>query len=153
MHVLNTKEVQLGLIILFVFYFGALFSGLDLGMMYSHEMISYIAVGLLIALLFNLKIVVDTPHRGRLVLNSKNDTWFISAYNMLFFILIFTVCTLISSLIAYALHVDRSQDIFTIGMLITNIYYVLVSLWTCYNFIAMSSLGDNMEFEEKRKKI
>lgn len=145
--VLKIREIQLGLIILFTFYILSLLSGLDLGMIYSHEMITYISLFFLVILLLNLKIIVDAPHRGQLVVRSKNDTWFINTYKMLFFILFFTICTLISALLSYALHVDRSQDIFTLGMLIANIYYIIVCFWTSYNFITMSTVGDNMEFK------
>lgn len=145
-NVIKFREIQLGLIILFSFYILSLISGLDLHMIYSHEMITYISLFFLMILLVNLRIIVAMPHRGTLQVNSKEDTWFISSYRMLFFIIFFTICTLISTLISYALHMDRSQDIFTLGMLIANIYYVIISFWTCYNFITMSVIGDNMEF-------
>lgn len=145
--VFTFKEVQLGLIILFSFYFFSFFSGLDLGMIYSHEMITYISLFFLMILLIDLRIILAIPHRGALKINSKDDTWFISAYKLIFFIIFFTVCTLISTLIAYAMHMDRSQDIFTLGMLISNIYYLVVAFWVCYNFITMSAIGENIEFE------
>lgn len=145
--VFKMREIQLGLIILSSFYILSLLSGLDLHMIYSHEMITYISLFFLLILLVNLRIIVSMPHRGVLKVHSRDDTWFISAYKMLFFIIFFTTCTLISTLIAYALHMDRSQDIFTLGMLISNIYYVIVAFWTCYNFITMSTIGDNLEFK------
>lgn len=145
--VFKFKEVQLGLIILFSFYVLSLLSGLDLHMIYSHEMITYISLFFLTILLLNLRIIVAMPHRGRLKVNSKEDTWFINAYKLLFFIIFFTICTLISTLIAYAIHMDRSQDIFTLGMLIANIYYLVIAFWTCYNFIYMSAIGENIEFK------
>lgn len=150
--VFKLREIQLGLIILFSFYVFSLISGLDLHMMYSHEMTTYISLFLLIILLLTLRIIVAMPHRGALKIHSADDTWFISTFKMIIFIIFFTICTLISTLIAYALHVDRSQDIFTIGMLIANIYYLIITTWTCYNFITMSVIGDNMEFKKRKKK-
>ena len=148
--VFKIKEIQLGLIILFSFYVFSLLSELDLGMTYSHEMITYISLLFIIILLINLRIILSTPHKGILKLNSKNDTWFISSYKIIYFIMFFTVCTLISTLIAYAIPMDRSQDIFTLGMLISNIYYIFLSFWVSYNFIMMSAIGENMEFAEKK---
>lgn len=145
--VFNFREIRLGLIILFCFYIFSYFSGLDLGMIYSHEMITYISLFFLMILMVNLRIMLALPHQGALKVNSKNDTWFISAYKMMYFCLFFTICTLISTLIAYAMHMDRSQDIFTLGMLISNIYYLVLAFWTSYNFITMSAIAENMRFE------
>lgn len=148
-NVFRIREIQLGLIILFSFYFFSLFSGLDLHMILTHQIVLGVTCCILIVLMLNLRIMTQAPHRGLLRLTHKQDTWFITAYQMMYFILFFTVCTIISSLINYSLYLDRSQNIFTLGMFIANIYYLIIALWSSCNFVIMSTKGDNMEFERE----
>ena len=43
-------------------------------------------------------------------------------------------------------NMDRSQNIFTLGMFIVNIYYLLIALWTSLSFFLMSAEKDMMDF-------
>lgn len=149
MHVWEIREIQLGLIILFVFYITSFFSGLDLHMVLTHMIVLVVTGFILIVLMLNLIVLSIIPHKGRLTLTHKEDKWFINAYKMIYFILFFSVCTLISSLINYSLYMDRSQNIFTLGMFIANIYYLLIALWTSLSFFLMSAEKDMMDFTRK----
>lgn len=153
MNVFNIKEIQLGLIILILTYFSFFFSGVDLNMKFSHRFVIAMLFAILFILMFNLRILVQTPHRGLLVLTHKHDTWFVSTFKMIFFIIFFTVASILVGLIADAMHLDRSQDIFLLSMFVANIYYLIVSLWVSYNFINMSTIGDNMEYDESINNI
>lgn len=148
MHVLKMREVQIGLIITAVTYISVLCSSLDVNMQYSHRFIVMLNFGLLVCELLNLLILIKIPHQGRLVLISKDDTWFLSFYKMIFFFIFFTLTAIITSLLANALHFDRSQDIFSLSMFIASIYYLAVSFWGTYNFISRSLVKENMEYEE-----
>lgn len=148
MHVLKMREVQIGLIITAVTYISVLCSSLDVNMHYSHRFIVMLNFGLLVCELLNLLILIKIPHQGKLVLISKEDTWFLSFYRMIFFFIFFTLTAIIISLLANALHFDRSQDIFSLSMFITSIYYLTVSFWGTYNFISRSLVKENMEYEE-----
>ena len=148
MHVLKMREVQIGLIITAVTYISVLCSSLDVNMHYSHRFIVVLNFGLLVCELLNLLILIKIPHQGRLVLISKDDTWFLSFYRMIFFCIFFTLTAIITSLLANALHFDRSQDIFSLSMFIASIYYLTVSFWGTYNFISRSLVKENMEYEE-----
>ena len=149
MHVWEIREIQLGLIILFVFYITSFFSGLDLHMVLTHMIVLVVTGFMLIVLMLNLVVLSIIPHKGRLKLIHEEDEWFINAYKMIYFILFFSVCTLISSLINYSLYMDRSQNIFTLGMFIANIYYLLIALWTSLSFFLMSAEKDMMDFTRK----
>lgn len=149
MHVWEMREIQLGLIILFVFFITSFFSGLDLHMVLTHMIVLVVTGFILIVLMLNLVVLSIIPHKGRLTLIHKKDEWFINAYKMIYFILFFSVCTLISSLINYSLYMDRSQNIFTLGMFIANIYYLLIALWTSLSFFLMSAEKDMMDFTRK----
>lgn len=149
MNALRLKEVQLGLIILVALYVSILLSGIDLNMRFSHRFIIAMTFAIFFILILNLRMLTQIPHRGLLVLTHKHDTWFVSTFNMIFFIIFFTLATIFVGLVADALHLDRSQDVFLLSMFITNLYYLIISLWVSYNFIHMSILGDNMEFDEK----
>lgn len=148
MHVLKMREVQIGLIITAVTYISVLCSSLDVNMHYSHRFIVMLNFGLLVCELLNLLILIKIPHQGKLVLISKDDTWFLSFYKMIFFFIFFTLTAIIISLLANALHFDRSQDIFSLSMFIASIYYLAVSFWGTYNFISRSLVKENMEYEE-----
>ena len=145
--VFNNREVQLGLIILFVTYISFLFSGLDLNMKYSLRFLISLVVGLLICVLLNFRMITEAPHRGLLVLTHKEDTWFISTYKMMIFIIFFMLATILSGLIASGIHMDRSQDIFFLSMFVSSIYYLIISFWVLYNFTIMSAMGDNMDYK------
>ena len=146
--VFKLREIQLGIIILIVLYFAFMVSGVDLFLKYEHPIIIETTLLMLVCLLINLRITVDAPHRGQLVITHKEDTWFINSYKMLFFILFFTVFTLFNALIAHTVPFNRSHDIFLLSLYVANIYYLVLSLWTCYNFIQMSTIGDNMEYKD-----
>lgn len=152
MHVLRMREIQIGLIIAIVTYLSLLFSSLDSGMHYSHRFIVILNFGLLVCELLNLLILVKIPHQGLLVLISKRDTWFLSFYKMIFFFIFFTLTAIIVSLLAsaFALHFDRSQDIFSISMFVASIYYLIIAFWGTYNFITRSLVKENMEYKNDR---
>ena len=116
MHILKIKEIQLGIIILIVTFISFFCSGIDLNMQYSHRFIVLLTSIFLLMLVLNLRLLVEIPHRGLLVLTHKQDTWFISTFKMIFFIIFFTVATIITGLIADSLKFDRSQDIFLLSM-------------------------------------
>ena len=145
--VIRIKEIQLGLIILITLYFSMILSKIDLFMIYEYPIIISTTLLMLICLLLNLRIIVDAPHRGRLVITHKEDKWFIVQYKILFFIIMYTVFTFFMGLIVHSLPTDRTHNIFLISLYITDIYYMVVSFWLCYNFIQMSTLGDNFEYE------
>ena len=145
--VIKIKEIQLGLIILITLFFSMIFSEIDLFMVYEYPIIISTTLFILICLLLNLKTIVDAPHRGQLVLTHKEDEWFITQYKILFFIIMYTVFTFFIGLVVHSLPTDRIHSIFLISLYITNIYYMVVSFWLCYNFIQMSTLGDNFEYE------
>jgi hypothetical protein len=149
MHVWEIKEIQLGLVILFVFFITSFFSGLDLHMVLTHMIVLVVTGFILIVLMLNLVVLSIIPHNGRLTLIHEEDEWFINAYKMIYFILFFTICTLISSLINYSLYMDRSQNIFTLGMFIANIYYLIIALWTSLSFFLMSAEKEMMDFTKK----
>lgn len=149
MHVLKIREIQLGLIILFAFFIISLFSGLDTRMILTHTIVLDTMGIILVILMLNLILMIHIPKRGKLVLISNNDEWFINAYKMIYFILFFSVLTIISSLLNYSLFIDRAQNIFTLGMFITNIYYLLIALWTSLNFVLMSEKTQMQEFTRK----
>lgn len=149
MHVLKIKEIQLGLIILFAFFIISLFSGLDTRMILTHTIVLDATGIILVILMLNLLLMIHIPKKGKLVLISNNDEWFINAYKMIYFIVFFSVLTIISSLLNYSLFIDRSQNIFTLGMFIANIYYLLIALWTSLNFVLMSEKTQMQEFTRK----
>ena len=97
--IFKLREIQLGIIILISLYFAFMVSGVDLFLKYEHPIIIETTLLMLICLLINLRITVDAPHRGQLVITHKEDTWFINSYKMLFFILFFTVFRLFNALI------------------------------------------------------
>ena len=146
--VFKLREVQLGIIILIILYFAFMVSGVDLFLKYEHPIIIETTLLMLVCLLINLRITVNAPHRGQLVITHKEDTWFINSYKILFFILFFTVFPLFNALIAHTVRFNRSHDIFLLSLYIVDIYYLVVSLWICYNFIQMSAIGDNMEYKD-----
>ena len=146
MNVLKIREIQLGLIILFAFFIISLLSGLDTRMVLTHTIVLDATGIILVILMLNLILMVNIPKKGKLVLISNKDQWFINAYKMIYFILFFSVLTIISSLLNYSLFVDREQNIFTLGMFIANIYYLLIALWTSLNFVLMSEKTQMFEF-------
>ena len=146
--VFRLREIQLGIIILIILYFSFMVCGVDLFLKYEHPIIIETTLLMLVCLLLNLRIIVDAPHRGQLVITHKEDTWFLNSYKMLFFILFFTVFTLFNALIAHTVPFNRSHDIFLLSLYVVDIYYLVVSLWTSYNFIQMSAIGDNMEYKD-----
>lgn len=150
--VLKIREIQLGLIILVTLYFSTILSEIDLVMNYEYPIIIGTTLLILIALLINLRIVVGAPHRGQLVITHKEDTWFMVQYKILFFVIMFTVFTLFMALVVHSLPTDRAHDIFLLSLYVTNIYYLVVSLWLCYNFIQMSTYGDNLEYVSELRR-
>ena len=149
MHVLKIREIQLGLIILFTFFIISLFSDLDTRMILTHTIVLDTMGIILVILMLNLVLMIHIPKKGKLVLISNNDEWFINAYKMIYFILFFSVLTMISSLLNYSLFVDRAQNIFTLGMFIANIYYLIIAFWTSLNFVLMSERTQMEDFERK----
>ena len=148
-NVFKIKEIQLGLIILLSFYIISFISNLDLYMVLTHTIILDATSFIIVILMLNLGVIIRIPRVGKLVLLGKNDDWFVNAYKTIYFILFFSVFTLISSLINYAVYVDRSQNVFTLGMFIANIYYLLIALWTSYNFVLMAAEEEKLNFKEK----
>lgn len=149
MNVLKIKEIQLGLIILFAFFVISLSFGLDTRMILTHTIVLDAIGIILVILMLNLILLVHVPKKGKLVLINNKDEWFIDAYKMIYFILFFSVLTMISSLLNYSLFVDRAQNIFTLGMFITNIYYLIIALWTSLNFVLMSERTQMEDFQRK----
>ena len=149
MNVLKIKEIQLGLIILFAFFIISLSSNLDTRMVLTHTIVLDAIGIILVILMLNLILLIHIPKKGSLVLISNKDEWFINAYKMIYFILFFSVLTMISSLLNYSLFVDRAQNIFTLGMFIANIYYLIIALWTSLNFVLMSERTQMEDFERK----
>ena len=149
MNVLKISEIQLGLIILFAFFIISLLSGLDTRMVLTHTIVLDAIGIILVILMLNLILLIHIPKKGSLVLISNKDEWFINAYKMIYFILFFSVLTMISSLLNYSLFVDRAQNIFTLGMFIANIYYLIIALWTSLNFVLMSERTQMEDFERK----
>lgn len=147
MNIIRIREIQLGLIILIVMFFSFLFSGIDLNMRYSHRFIIGLIFSILLLQLVNLAIIIQIPHRGLLVLTHKHDTWFLSTFKTIFFMIFFTVTAIFAGLVADALHMDRTQDILLLSMFVTDLYYLIVSLWVTYNFLTMSAMGENMDYE------
>lgn len=147
--VLKIKEIQLGLIILITLYCSMILSKIDLFMTYEYLIIIITTLMILICLLLNLRIIVDAPHRGQLVITHREDEWFIVQYKILFFIILYTVFTFFIGLIVHSLPTDRTHNIFLLSLYITNIYYLTVSFWLCYSFIRMSALGDNLEYKNE----
>lgn len=145
--VLKIKEIQLGLIILITLYCSMILSKIDLFMTYEYLIIIITTLMILICLLLNLRIIVDAPHRGQLVITHKEDEWFIVQYKILFFIILYTVFTFFIGLVVHSLPTDRTHNIFLLSLYITNIYYLIVSFWLCYSFIQMSTVGDNLEYK------
>lgn len=147
--VLKIKEIQLGLIILITLYCSMILSKIDLFMTYEYLIIIITTLMILICLLLNLRIIVDAPHRGQLVITHREDEWFIVQYKILFFIILYTVFTFFIGLIVHSLPTDRTHNIFLLSLYITNIYYLTVSFWLCYSFVRMSALGDNLEYKNE----
>lgn len=149
MNVLKIREIQLGLIILFAFFIISLWSGLDTRMVLTHTIVLDATGIILVILMLNLMLLVNIKKQGKLVLTSNKDEWFINAFKMIYFILFFSVLTIISSLLNYSLFVDRAQNIFTLGMFIANIYYLIIALWISLNFVLMSETQQMNDFERK----
>ena len=150
--VLRIREVQLGIIILATLYFSMVLSGIDLVMSYEYPIIIETTLFILMALLLNLRIIVGTPHRGQLIITHKEDTWFVVQYKILFFIILYTIFTFFMALVVHSLPTDRLHNIFLLSLYITDIYYLVVSLWLCYNFIQMSTYGDNLEYVSELRR-
>lgn len=150
MNVLKIREIQLGLIILFAFFVISYISGLDTRMILTHTIVLDTEGVILIVLMLNLLFMGCIEKKGKLKLITNKDEWFINAYKGYYFIVFFCIFTGISSLLNYSLFVDRAQNIFTLGMFIASIYYVLLALWVSANFVIMSEKKEMEDFSRKK---
>ena len=150
MNVLKIKEIQLGLIILFTFFVISYLSGLDTRMVLTHTIVLDFIGVILIVLMLNLLFMGSIEKRGKLKLINNKDEWFINAYKSYYFIIFFCIFTGICSLLNYSLFIDRAQNIFTLGMFISSIYYLLLALWVSANFVIMSEKKEMEDFTRKK---